>query len=178
MDAGHTDVEQPIHVVAHDLRRYRSLFGHRYVRSSRRRDQDDTPSSWDFHASFDDPGARVKPRIRHDFGYFREGRVVGPRHEQAMAAADDGRGDLRDLVGGFSLAEDDLRKALPGRSRVIDTGEAQVFHGRAHDRCHGGPFRVGGRQLTALDRVEERAKWARRSLGCQIEFGHGGSGMT
>ena len=40
VQAGDADVVQPVHVVAHDLGRDGGFFCHRYVRSSRRSDQD------------------------------------------------------------------------------------------------------------------------------------------
>ena len=52
-----------------------------------------------------------------------------PGDQDSVAGGRDAGGDRGDLGRCFSLAEHDLREALPGVSLVIDLREAEIFVG-------------------------------------------------
>ena len=109
------------------------------------------------HATFDYSGLFVKSRIRYDFRYFRIGGGVCPRDEQVVTAVNDGSGNEGNLLGGFALTKDNLRKPLADRAIMIDAREAEIFERVADSRQPArAAFRICGIETSLTDGVEER----------------------
>ena len=56
-------------------------------------------------------------------------RLIGPRDEEVVPGVDDRTADRRNLIGGLSGAEHDLRSTLPQRPVVIDASKAKILEG-------------------------------------------------
>jgi hypothetical protein len=149
------------------------LFRHGYVRSSRRRDQNDTLPPVDRHAALDYPGLIVKAYIWHDLRYRVMRGLIRPGDEQGVAALDDRFGDAGDLRRRLAEAEDDFGKPLPGRSMVVDASEAEVFERILPEVLDRATLGVGGIEAAVSNRREERPKRSEIGVGGVVGVRHG-----
>ena len=74
-------------------------------------------------------GQRVIFGVRHRGLDRLPRRLFRAGDQQRVSAADNLRGDRRDLIRGLPEAEDDLGKTLPDRAVMVDLGKPKVLKG-------------------------------------------------
>ena len=156
MQPGDADVVQPRHVVAHQLRRARRLFGHRQVRRAGGGDDDRAFAGRDvLLAETDDGGIRVKRGRRHFVANGLERLGARARDEQRRAASDNLGGDGRDLRRRLAQAEDDFREPLADGPVMIDAREPQILVRAGAQLVHQPGVRRGRIDLAARHLFEQ-----------------------
>jgi len=139
MDAGHADIVNREHFVAHHLRGDLGLLSHRKVAGSGAHHGDlafpaQGPIAPDAHGARGGEVFGLRMLAPQTFGC----RSIGARHQDVLGFVEQTGDYGADLIGCFAFAKNDLRNPVPQGAMVIDLGEAQIFKRQVAHAFHGG----------------------------------------
>src|ERR1043166_1006270 len=149
MNPGHACVPNAIDNVAHRFGSQRGFFGDGNVARAGGHDCDRPDTLVRFvAANADEVRGFVPLSVCYHVANLAKRAFVGACNEDVWRALCESLDDAYDLRARFATTENYLRKALAGRTRVVDAGKTDVFKMKVLDTVYG----VVSRQFAAFVR--------------------------